>query len=176
MKQIAILNGASIFGRTMLNMLADRVGPLNVLWPVATVTAALMFVMFSVTSTAATIIFSIFYGFFSGARAFHCFVSYHCPLADGSHGCSDLNDAAHGITLRERPTRDWVGVALSTSSVLRLIYFCLGRLRLGLAFFSSSFALLTGTPIAGALYDSGGHWYRPIVFSAVRVFLTANWP
>lgn len=67
--QIAILNGASIFGRTLLNMLADRIGPLNVLWPVATVTAALMFVMFSVTTTAATIVFSIFYGFFSGARA-----------------------------------------------------------------------------------------------------------
>lgn len=51
-------------------MLADKIGPLNVLWPVATVTAALMFVMFSVTSNGATIVFSIFYGFFSGARTY----------------------------------------------------------------------------------------------------------
>ncbi|EPS97880.1 hypothetical protein FOMPIDRAFT_1018031 [Fomitopsis schrenkii] len=130
---IAILNGASIFGRTLLNMLADRIGPLNVLWPVATVTAALMFVMFSVTTTAATIVFSIFYGFFSGAL-----ISMMPPTA------SRFANGLHEMGLR-----------------------------LGLAFFSSSFALLTGTPIAGALYDSGGQWYKPVVFSAVVMFAGA---
>ncbi|KAI0728961.1 major facilitator superfamily domain-containing protein [Fomitopsis betulina] len=131
---IAILNGASIFGRTLFNMLADKIGPLNVLWPVATVTAALMFVMFSVTSNGATIVFSIFYGFFSGAL-----ISMMPPTA--SRFAKGLHE---------------IGRVL---------------LRLGLAFFTSSFALLTGTPIAGALYDSGGQWYRPIVFSAVSTML-----
>ncbi|KAI0728962.1 major facilitator superfamily domain-containing protein [Fomitopsis betulina] len=131
---IAILNGSSIFGRTLLNMLADKIGPLNVFWPVAIMTAALMFVMFSVTSTGAAIVFSMFYGFFSGGL-----ISMFPPTA--ARFAEDLHEIG---------------------------------LRIGIAFFIGSFGLLTGTPIAGALYDSGGQWYRPIVFSAVVMVAGAS--
>ncbi|KAH9918100.1 major facilitator superfamily domain-containing protein [Fomitopsis serialis] len=114
--QIAILNAASIFGRTLPNMLADRVGPFNVLAPVAVITSALVLAMFGVTSTGAVIVFSILYGFFSGASA----------------------------------------------------------IRLGLGYFVTSFAMLTGTPIAGALFDEGGRWYKPIVFNSVIMFAGAS--
>ena len=111
-EQIAILNGASIFGRTILNMLADRVGPLNVLWPVAAVTAALIFVMFSVTSTGATIVFSIFYGFFSGACTFIPYTCYHHLPIDASCTCSDINDATHSVALCKWHARDGVSIVL----------------------------------------------------------------
>jgi len=64
---IAILNAASIPGRIVLNMLADRIGPFNVLVPVITILGALIFAMFGVTSTGAVVVFAILYGFFSGA-------------------------------------------------------------------------------------------------------------
>ena len=51
-------------------MIADYYGALNVVIPISLVMGALVFVMFSVTNTAAIIIFSILYGFFSGACKF----------------------------------------------------------------------------------------------------------
>ncbi|CCM00560.1 uncharacterized protein FIBRA_02594 [Fibroporia radiculosa] len=64
---IAILNASSIPGRIILNLLADRFGPLNVLPLVLLTTGSLIFVMFGATNVAGVIIFSILYGFFSGA-------------------------------------------------------------------------------------------------------------
>ena len=45
------------------------------------------------------------------------------------------------------------------------------RLRIGIASFVIGFALLTGTPIAGALVEEHGKyvWYRPLVFASVGV-------
>lgn len=65
--QIAILNAASIPGRVIPNILADYYGALNVVIPISLIMGALVFVMFGVTNTPAIIIFSILYGFFSGA-------------------------------------------------------------------------------------------------------------
>lgn len=47
---------------------------------------------------------------------------------------------------------------------------CYHRLRIGLGYFATSFAMLTGTPIDGALLGHALvlHWTKPIVFSAVR--------
>jgi len=42
-------------------------------------------------------------------------------------------------------------------------------LRIGFLCFFTSFALLTGTPIVGALYDVDYHWFRPIIFSGVVI-------
>ncbi|KAH9926041.1 uncharacterized protein B0H18DRAFT_954918 [Fomitopsis serialis] len=128
---IAILNAASIFGRTLPNMLADRVGPFNVLAPVAVITSALVLAMFGVTSTGAVIVFSILYGFFSGAM-----ISLMPPAA------ATLAKGLHEIGIR-----------------------------LGLGYFVTSFAMLTGTPIAGALFDEGGRWYKPIVFNSAFPYL-----
>ncbi|KZT63237.1 MFS general substrate transporter [Daedalea quercina L-15889] len=130
---IAILNAASIFGRTLPNMLADRVGPFNILVPIVVITGALIFAMFGATSTDAVIVFSILYGFFSGA----C-ISLMPPTV------ATLSKGVHEIGLR-----------------------------LGLAYFFTSLAMLTGTPIAGALYDEHAQWYKPIVFSSVVIFAGA---
>ena len=40
--------------------------------------------------------------------------------------------------------------------------------RIGVAYFITSFAILTGTPIAGALLK-GNNWGKPIAFSGVRL-------
>lgn len=64
---LAILNAASIFGRTIPNFVADRFGPFNLLIPCSAITGVLIFAMFGIKSSAALIIFSILYGFFSGA-------------------------------------------------------------------------------------------------------------
>ncbi|TFY55681.1 hypothetical protein EVJ58_g8095 [Rhodofomes roseus] len=130
---IAILNAASIFGRTLPNMLADRIGPFNVLGPVALITSALVLAMFGVKSTGAVVIFSILYGFFSGAM-----ISLMPPAA------ATLANGLHEIGIR-----------------------------LGIGYFVSSFAMLTGTPIAGALFDDGDQWYKPIVFCTIIMFAGA---
>ncbi|CCL98464.1 uncharacterized protein FIBRA_00462 [Fibroporia radiculosa] len=64
---IAILNAASIPGRLTLSLLADQLGLFNVLCSVIVIIGVLVFSMFGVTNTAAVIIFSILYGWFSGS-------------------------------------------------------------------------------------------------------------
>ncbi|CCM04654.1 uncharacterized protein FIBRA_06838 [Fibroporia radiculosa] len=130
---IAILNASSLPGRVIPNMLADRLGPFNVLIPVSLITSALVFAMFGAGNVGAVIVFSILYGFFSGAA-----IAVFPPTA------ASLSKGVHEIGLR-----------------------------LGLMYFVSSFALLTGTPIVGALYDAGYRWFRPIVFSGVVIIAGA---
>ncbi|CUA75712.1 putative transporter MCH4 [Saccharomyces cerevisiae S288c] [Rhizoctonia solani] len=81
---LAILNAASIFGRTIPNFIADKLGPFNLLIPCSAISGALIFAMFGIKSSGALIIFSILYGFFSGA-----YVSLISPviisLANGFH-------------------------------------------------------------------------------------------
>ncbi|QRV86674.1 major facilitator superfamily transporter [Ceratobasidium sp. AG-Ba] len=64
---LAILNAASVFGRTVPNFVADKYGPLNLLIPCATISGILIFAMFGVKSSSALIVFGLLYGFFSGA-------------------------------------------------------------------------------------------------------------
>ncbi|KAF8610236.1 MFS general substrate transporter [Ceratobasidium sp. AG-I] len=64
---LAILNAASIFGRTIPNFIADKYGPFNLLIPCATIAGVLIFAMFGVKSSGSLVIFAILYGFFSGA-------------------------------------------------------------------------------------------------------------
>ncbi|CAE6526141.1 unnamed protein product, partial [Rhizoctonia solani] len=81
---LAILNAASIFGRTIPNFVADKFGPFNLLIPCSAISGALIFAMFGIKSAGALIVFSILYGFFSGA-----YVSLISPvfisLANGFH-------------------------------------------------------------------------------------------
>ncbi|KAG8722434.1 hypothetical protein FRC08_002415 [Ceratobasidium sp. 394] len=72
---LAILNAASVFGRTIPNFIADKFGPFNLLIPCSAITGALIFAMLGVKSSGALIVFSILYGFFSGA-----YVSLISPL------------------------------------------------------------------------------------------------
>ena len=63
---LVILNVGSIFGRIIPNFLADKTGPLNMLFPCAGIAALLAFCWIAIHSTAGLVIFCILYGFFSG--------------------------------------------------------------------------------------------------------------
>ena len=64
---LPILNGASLLGRFVPNVLADKFGALNVA-PVTTfVCAILLFCMISIRSTASLVVMASLFGFFSGA-------------------------------------------------------------------------------------------------------------
>ncbi|KAH9921464.1 major facilitator superfamily domain-containing protein [Fomitopsis serialis] len=133
---IAILNAASIFGRIIPNMLADRFGQFNVVVPVSAITGALVFVMFASTTTGAVIVFTILYGFFSGS---------YIALVPST------------LAIMAKDTNE-IGV------------------RIGLGYFATSFAMLTGTPIDGALLGHGLilNWSKPIVFSGVVIIAGAG--
>ncbi|KAH0578997.1 hypothetical protein H2248_003174 [Termitomyces sp. 'cryptogamus'] len=63
---ITVMNAASILGRTVPNFVADICGPLNVMIPISIISGSLVFAMFGATSIGGTVVFGIFYGFFSG--------------------------------------------------------------------------------------------------------------
>ncbi|TFK31184.1 MFS general substrate transporter [Crucibulum laeve] len=64
---LAIMNAAAIPGRVLPNILADKLGPINVIIPAVFGCAVLVFAIFGVKSAATAIVFAILYGFFSGA-------------------------------------------------------------------------------------------------------------
>ena len=64
---ISILNGASLFGRILPGFVADRYGPFNILTLAAFVSGVVVFCWTAATSTAGLIIWTIAYGFTSGA-------------------------------------------------------------------------------------------------------------
>jgi hypothetical protein len=64
---LPILNGASVFGRTLPNLAADRFGAFNMEVFCCTATAVVMFCWLPAKSEGALIAFAICYGFFSGA-------------------------------------------------------------------------------------------------------------
>jgi MFS family permease len=64
---ITILNGSSVVGRVIPNLLVPRFGPFNVVIPCALITTILIFCTLAVKDVAGTIVFAILYGFFSGS-------------------------------------------------------------------------------------------------------------
>ena len=64
---ISIYNGASLFGRVIPGILADKLGRYNIYFAAAISSAVLGFCWQRVTSNAAVIVFAAFYGFCSGA-------------------------------------------------------------------------------------------------------------
>ncbi|EPS93825.1 hypothetical protein FOMPIDRAFT_1033567 [Fomitopsis schrenkii] len=124
---IAILNAASVIGRTIPNAISDHVGALTILTPLAAITGSLIFVMFAATTSGAVIVFAILYGVFSGG-----FIAMLPPtLASFSR------------------SPDEVGI------------------RIGFGYCFSGFAMLTGSPISGALLGPENDWAKPIIFSGV---------
>ena len=73
--QLTIQNAASIFGRTLPNLLADKIGSLNVLIVASFGTGVLIFAMFGIKDNGGVIVFSFLYGFFSGAGQCSTFAS-----------------------------------------------------------------------------------------------------
>ncbi|KZT61360.1 MFS general substrate transporter [Calocera cornea HHB12733] len=64
---LAILNGASVFGRTLPNIVADKIGISPVLLVMTYISAGLVFVMFGLVNVGGTVIFCLLYGFATGA-------------------------------------------------------------------------------------------------------------
>ncbi|KAI0072189.1 MFS general substrate transporter [Panus rudis PR-1116 ss-1] len=73
---LAIMNGASVFGRTLPNLLAQRIGLFNTLIPIAIICGVLIIALLGITSAAGIVVFAVLYGFFSGA-----YVSILSPTA-----------------------------------------------------------------------------------------------
>lgn len=66
---LPVLNAASTFSRVICNYIADYIGPLDMLIPALTATAALAYSWAAINSTAGIITLSALYGFFSGGFA-----------------------------------------------------------------------------------------------------------
>lgn len=64
---LAIINAGSFVGRVLPPLVAHRLGPYNTLLPYLFITAIIGFAWMSVRSVAGIVVFSIFYGFFSGS-------------------------------------------------------------------------------------------------------------
>jgi predicted MFS family arabinose efflux permease len=64
---LSMLNGASIFGRILPGFLSDKFGRLNLLFAAGITTAILVFCWPRVVGTPGVIVFSVIFGFCSGA-------------------------------------------------------------------------------------------------------------
>ena len=62
----AVLNAASTFGRILPNLIADKLGPFNIIVPCIFATGMLTLCLIAAHSTAAIMVIMAFYGFFSG--------------------------------------------------------------------------------------------------------------
>ena len=63
---VPILNAGSVFGRTLPNILSDRIGPINVIIPGAFICAILVFCNIAVKSLGGVVVQALLFGFFSG--------------------------------------------------------------------------------------------------------------
>jgi MFS family permease len=64
---VAILNAGSVVGRILPNLLADFVGPFNLVIPCVVACGGLMFSLLGIRDAASMAVVSTFYGIFSGA-------------------------------------------------------------------------------------------------------------
>ncbi|EJU01050.1 MFS general substrate transporter [Dacryopinax primogenitus] len=127
---LTIMNGASIFGRFIPTIFADRFGPITCQIPSTIISTVLVFVLLSIKTQPGIIAFCVLYGFFSGAGKV---VSLFPPM-----------------------------IALMANSMAEV------GVRMGLSFFVYSLAVLTGSPIVGALIGYGPFtWWKGIVFAGV---------
>ena len=76
--KITILNAASAIGRVIPNMLIYRFGAFNVMVPCVYMTSILIFCSLAIHNAAGTMVFAIFYGFFSGACECRLFLPSEC--------------------------------------------------------------------------------------------------
>lgn len=63
---VPILNAGSVFGRTLPNILSDKIGPINVIIPGAFICAILVFCNTAVDSLGGLVVQALLFGFFSG--------------------------------------------------------------------------------------------------------------
>ncbi|KZT61355.1 MFS general substrate transporter [Calocera cornea HHB12733] len=88
---LAMLNGASVFGRTVPNYLADKVGPITVLIPASALAGTIVFALLGIRDVASLAVVCMLYGFFSGA-----YVSLLGPtFASMADDVSEIGSATH---------------------------------------------------------------------------------
>ena len=63
---LAIINSASVFGRIIPNLLADRVGPINMIMPATLISGVVAMCLIAAHSIAPLIVICALYGFFTG--------------------------------------------------------------------------------------------------------------
>ncbi|KAF9552105.1 MFS general substrate transporter [Agrocybe pediades] len=66
---LAILNGGSVIGRILPNMIVHKFGAFNVIVPSVYIASILVFCTLAIKDVPGTVIFAILYGFFSGSYA-----------------------------------------------------------------------------------------------------------
>ncbi|PSK55900.1 Riboflavin transporter MCH5 [Elsinoe australis] len=64
---LAVINGASCFGRIIPNYIADKTGPLNIIVPATCISGIIALCLIPVRNVAPLFIECVLYGFFSGA-------------------------------------------------------------------------------------------------------------
>jgi len=64
---LSMLNATSVFGRIIPNIVADKVGPMNVIFPCAIITGILILCLIAVTNLGGIVTFVLLFGFFSGS-------------------------------------------------------------------------------------------------------------
>ncbi|KAF2153237.1 MFS general substrate transporter [Myriangium duriaei CBS 260.36] len=64
---LAIINSASVFGRIIPNLLADRVGPMNMIMPATLCSGIIALCLMAVPSVAPLVVVCALYGFFTGS-------------------------------------------------------------------------------------------------------------
>ncbi|KAJ7731319.1 major facilitator superfamily domain-containing protein [Mycena maculata] len=126
---LSILNAFSLFGRILPNIVAQRVGPLNILVAACGLAGVLDFVWVVPRSTTGILVFNAAFGFASGG---------------------------------------YVSVLPAAISTLSVNPQNIG-LRLGMAFFCTSFFWLAGAPMQGALINLHGTYWPAAVFSGSTV-------
>lgn len=130
---LPILNAWSVIGRIAPNVIADRVGGVNVLIPCMTVAAILTFCWIAITTAVGSFVFVSIYGFFIGSIL-------SMPAFVISSLCPDP-------------------VVAGT--------------RMGTAFAVSSFGILAGPPVAGAILESGS-WLGLQLFAGALLILALS--
>jgi MFS family permease len=116
---VSIVNAGSVIGRIIPNLIADRIGPLNVQAPSIAIAATMVLVWIPTHNLGPLLAISVIYGFFSGA------------------------------VVSLPPTC----VASMTEDMTSF------GARVGIVFLAMSFSSLIGSPVAGALVQSGVHGY-----------------
>jgi MFS family permease len=64
---LSMLNATSVFGRIIPNIIADKVGPMNVIFPCAIITGILILCLIAVVNLGGVVTFVLLFGFFSGS-------------------------------------------------------------------------------------------------------------
>ncbi|EXU99397.1 MFS transporter [Metarhizium robertsii] len=124
---LSILNAASVFGRSLPGVVADRIGRYNTLVVEGTCSGILLLCWPAVSSNAGVIVFAVLYGFFSGGII------------------SLMSPCFAQVTPQPNQMGTYLGMAMAMLGV----------------------AALAGTPITGALLESGGNFTHAAVFSGV---------